>query len=66
MITTSDEHLYEKLWSIRDHGKTLEALQRENQKVKWLHDSYGLNFRLTEMQSAIGLIQLKRLKKWTN
>ena len=66
MINTSDENLYQKLWSIRDHGKTLEALQRENQKgFKWLHDSYGLNFRLTEMQSAIGLIQLKRLKKWT-
>lgn len=66
MINTSDKNLYERLWSIRDHGKTLQALQRENQKgFKWLHDSYGLNFRLTEMQSAIGLIQLKRLRKWT-
>ena len=65
MITTSNESLFERIWSIRDHGKTLEALNREKKPgFKWLHDSYGLNLRLTEMQSAIGIIQLERLKSW--
>ena len=63
MVTTSNENLYNKVWSFKDHGKTLEALKRSDQSntFKWLHEELGSNFRLTEMQSAIGRIQLRNL-----
>ena len=45
--------LYNKLWSYKDHGKTLEAIRKTNKgnSFKWLHEELGSNFRLTEMQS---------------
>ena len=63
MVTTSNEILYNKLWSYKDHGKTLEAIRKTNKViVYWLHEELGSNFRLTEMQSAIGRIQLSHIK----
>ena len=64
MVTTSDENIYNKIWSIKDHGKTLRALKnaRKGNSFKWLHEELGSNFRLTEMQSALGRIQLNRIK----
>ena len=64
MVTTSNEILYNKLWSYKDHGKTLEAIRKANKgnSFKWLHEELGSNFRLTEMQSAIGRIQLSHIK----
>ncbi|MFW6732409.1 MAG: DegT/DnrJ/EryC1/StrS family aminotransferase [Synechococcus sp.] len=66
MVTTGRDDLHERLWSLRDHGKTLEALQRDDHPpgFRWLHDRFGSNFRLTEMQSAIGRVQLRRLPAW--
>ncbi len=64
MVTTSDENIYNKIWSFKDHGKTLRALKNASKgnSFKWLHEELGSNFRLTEMQSALGRIQLKRIK----
>ena len=67
MITTSNEKLWEKIWSYKDHGKNYEKTinQTENKSsFRWLHDSLGTNMRLTEMQSAIGRIQIQRLEEW--
>jgi len=66
MVTTGRDDLHDALWSMRDHGKTLEALQRGDHPpgFRWLHDRFGSNFRLTEMQSAIGRLQLRRLPEW--
>lgn len=67
MITTSDKNIWQKSWSIKDHGKSYERMkiQQENSSsFKWVHQSLGSNFRLTEMQSAIGRIQLKKLPDW--
>ena len=63
MITSSNENLINKVFSIRDHGKTKFSLQREKNKIgfRWVHDNLGSNFRLTEMQAAIGRIQLKNI-----
>ena len=63
MITSSDDKLINNVFSIRDHGKTPSSLQREKNKVgfRWVHDKLGSNFRLTEMQAAIGRIQLKNI-----
>ena len=66
LVTTNSEELFENIWSYKDHGKTLEAVfAREHpQGFRWVHERFGSNFRLTELQSAIGRIQLRRMKEW--
>ncbi len=66
MITTSNDYFYDYIWSLKDHGKTLNAIHsiKKDMNFKWLHEEIGNNFRLTEMQSAIGRIQLSKLSKW--
>ena len=66
MVTTNDKSLWLKIWSYKDHGKSYKAVYKSDQPkgFKWLHESFGTNLRMTEMQAAIGLIQLKRMKDW--
>jgi len=66
MVTTSDELLWRKMWAYKDHGKSYEAVyERKHFEVfRWLHESFGTNWRMTEMQAAIGRIQLKRMPDW--
>ena len=69
MITTSNPLHYEFIRSYKDHGKNLSLLEEDYKgptsfEFKWLHENIGTNFRLTEMQSALGIIQLKRLPDW--
>ncbi len=63
MITTNDEALWKKVWSLKDHGKSLDKITRTgpNKGFQWLHDQIGTNGRMTEMQSAIARIQLRNL-----
>ncbi|MET4755091.1 dTDP-4-amino-4,6-dideoxygalactose transaminase [Endozoicomonas sp. NE40] len=67
MVTTNDEHLWKTMWSYKDHGKSYDAVynQQHPPGFRWLHESFGTNWRLTEMQSAIGRIQLRRMPIWT-
>ncbi len=66
MLTTSDPHLWEKAWAYKDHGKNYDAVYNRKHApgFRWLHESFGTNWRLTEMQSAIGRIQLRKLPGW--
>jgi len=66
MVTTNDESLWRKVWAYKDHGKSYEAVyEREHPEgFRWLHESFGTNWRMTEMQAAIGRIQLKRMPDW--
>ena len=66
MVTTNDETLWKKMWSYKDHGKSWDAIyNREHQPgFRWLHESFGTNWRMTEMQAAIGRIQLTRMEAW--
>ena len=66
MVTTNNENLYKKIWSLKDHGKSYELIlkQEKSDTFRWLHNSLGSNFRLTEMQSAIGRIQLNLIEDW--
>jgi len=66
MVTTNDESLWRKMWAYKDHGKSYEAVyEREHAPgFRWLHESFGTNWRMTEMQAAIGRIQLKRMPDW--
>jgi dTDP-4-amino-4,6-dideoxygalactose transaminase len=66
MATTDDRDLWSKMWSFKDHGKSWEAVyEREHPPgFRWLHESFGTNWRMTEMQAAIGRIQLRRMPEW--
>jgi dTDP-4-amino-4,6-dideoxygalactose transaminase len=66
MVTTNDESLWRKMWAYKDHGKSYDAVyEREHDEgFRWLHESFGTNWRMTEMQAAIGRIQLKRMSDW--
>lgn len=67
MLTTNDESLWRKAWAFKDHGKSYKAVYETDHPpgYRWLHESFGTNWRLTEMQSAIGRIQVKRMPTWT-
>ncbi|WP_417566224.1 DegT/DnrJ/EryC1/StrS family aminotransferase [Marinobacter sp.] len=66
MVTTNDRQLWSRMWSYKDHGKSWEAVyEREHPPgFRWLHESFGTNWRMTEMQGVIGRIQLKRMAEW--
>jgi dTDP-4-amino-4,6-dideoxygalactose transaminase len=66
MLVTDAEDLWEKAWSYKDHGKSYEAVYRRQHPpgFRWLHEDFGTNWRLTEMQSAIGRVILKKLDQW--
>ena len=68
MVTVNDRDLWSRMWSFKDHGKNWNAVyEREHPPgFRWLHESVGTNWRLTEMQSAIGRIQLQRMSEWTS
>ena len=66
MLTMNDKALWEKCWAYKDHGKSYDTVyNREHAPgFRWLHENFGTNWRLTEMQSAIGLKQLEKLDDW--
>jgi dTDP-4-amino-4,6-dideoxygalactose transaminase len=66
MVTTNDRLLWERMWSIKDHGKSWEAVyEREHAPgFRWLHESFGTNWRMMEVQAVIGRVQLKRMAEW--
>ncbi|WP_341659345.1 DegT/DnrJ/EryC1/StrS aminotransferase family protein [Vibrio sp.] len=67
MVTTNDKSLWSSMWSYKDHGKSFDAIyNREHPPgFRWVHESFGTNWRMTEMQAAIGCIQLQRMPEWT-
>lgn len=67
MVTTADPALWERAWSYKDHGKSFDAVYRRTHApgFRWLHESFGTNFRMTELQAAIGRRQLAKLPDWT-
>lgn len=66
MLVTNDEALWRRAWEYKDHGKSWQAVfeQVHPTGFRWLHESFGSNFRMTEMQAAIGRLQLKKLPEW--
>ena len=68
MVTTNDELLWRCMWSYKDHGKSYEAVfERQHPPgFRWVHESFGTNWRMLEMQAVLGRIQLKRMKSWTD
>jgi dTDP-4-amino-4,6-dideoxygalactose transaminase len=66
MITTDDPTLWRRCWELKDHGKSYEAVfERQHPPgFRWLHESFGTNYRMTEMQAAIGRVILRKLDAW--
>ena len=66
MVTTDDADLWSRMWSFKDHGKSWDAVYRRDHPpgFRWLHESFGTNWRMLEMQAAIGRIQLRRMTEW--
>ncbi|UYG09558.1 DegT/DnrJ/EryC1/StrS family aminotransferase [Halomonas sp. M4R1S46] len=66
MVTTNDRDLWQRMWAYKDHGKSWDAVYERDPPpgFRWLHESFGTNWRLTEMQAAIGRIQLGRMPEW--
>ncbi|MFW2356538.1 DegT/DnrJ/EryC1/StrS family aminotransferase, partial [Hydrogenophaga sp.] len=67
MVTTNDRELWSRMWSYKDHGKSWEAVYERQHPTgfRWVHESFGTNWRMLEMQAVIGRIQLKRMADWT-
>jgi len=67
MVTTNDESLWRSMWSYKDHGKSYGAVYERQHPpgFRWVHDSFGTNWRMLEVQAAIGRIQLRRMGEWT-
>lgn len=66
MVTTNDRELWKTMWAFKDHGKSWDAVyEREHAPgFRWLHESFGTNWRMLEVQGAIGRIQLERMPQW--
>jgi dTDP-4-amino-4,6-dideoxygalactose transaminase len=66
MVTANDRALWLKMWSYKDHGKSFDAVynQQHPPGFRWVHDSFGTNWRITELQSVIGRVQLGYISAW--
>ena len=65
MLTTNSKELREKAWSFKDHGKNRRLVEGQGSSgFSWVHDSFGTNWRMTEMQAVIGRLQLEKLGDW--
>ncbi len=67
MVTTKDADFWERMWSYKDHGKSWDAVYNRKHEpgFRWVHESFGTNWRMLEVQAAIGRIQLKRMSEWS-
>ncbi|MBE4590555.1 DegT/DnrJ/EryC1/StrS family aminotransferase [Vibrio navarrensis] len=67
MVTTNDHALWSTMWSYKDHGKSYDAVYNRQHPpgFRWLHESFGTNWRMTEIQGVLGRIQLQRMAEWT-
>lgn len=68
ILLVNDTEIYERMWAFKDHGKSYEAVFRKQHPpgFRWVHESFGTNWRMTEIQSAVGSLQLAKLESWVN
>ncbi|GGJ63812.1 aminotransferase [Sphingopyxis bauzanensis] len=67
MVTTDDPDLWSAMWSFKDHGKSWDAVYNRAHApgFRWVHEGFGTNWRMLEMQAAIGALQLGYMPDWT-
>ena len=66
MLTTNSDDVWRQVWAYKDHGKSFDAVYGKEHPpgFRWLHESFGTNWRMTEVQSAIGRVVLRKLPEW--
>jgi dTDP-4-amino-4,6-dideoxygalactose transaminase len=66
MLTTNSQDVWSAAWSYKDHGKSFEAVYHRQHApgFRWLHESFGTNWRMLEVQGVLGRIQLTRMNDW--
>jgi dTDP-4-amino-4,6-dideoxygalactose transaminase len=68
MLVTNNKDIYSRVWSYKENGKSYDAFcsndLQPGPSFKWVHESFGKNWRMTEMQAAIGRVQLRKLPQW--
>lgn len=66
LIVTDDESIFKKCWSYKDHGKDFDAYYHKHHPLgyRWVHESFGTNWRMVELQAAIGRLQLRKYNEW--
>ncbi len=66
MLTLNDDELWSRAWSFKDHGKSYDAVyyRQHPPGFRWLHEDFGTNWRMLEVQSAIGRVILRKLDGW--
>ncbi|UHL63234.1 DegT/DnrJ/EryC1/StrS aminotransferase family protein [Paralcaligenes sp. KSB-10] len=66
MVTTNDRALWKSMWAYKDHGKSWDAVHSKQHPpgFRWLHEGFGTNWRMLEMQAVIGRMQIKRMSLW--
>jgi dTDP-4-amino-4,6-dideoxygalactose transaminase len=66
MLTTNDEGAWERAWAYKDIGRSYDAVYRREHPpgFRWLTETFGTNWRMTEVQGAIGRLQLAKLNQW--
>lgn len=67
MVTTNNHGYWSTMWSYKDHGKSWESVyeKKHTGHFRWVHDYFGTNWRMMEIQAVIGRIQLKKMSEWT-
>lgn len=67
MVTTNDNVLWSTMWSYKDHGKSWDAVYNKQHPpgYRWLHESFGTNWRMLEVQAVLGRLQLQKMAEWT-
>ncbi len=66
ILLTDDDSVWETAWAYKDHGKSYRSVYQSEHPIgyRWLHESIGTNWRITEPQAAVGRIQLGKLGSW--
>ena len=66
LLALNDTEVWKKAWAYKDHGKSYDAVYNKEHPpgFRWLHESFGTNWRMLEVQAAIGRLQLKKLPDW--
>ena len=66
MLLLRDHEVWQAAWSYKDHGKSHPKATGlgSGPLFRYVHDSIGTNMRMTEMQAAIGLVQLGKIEDW--
>ena len=66
LLLLDDDDVWKRAWAYKDHGKSWDKVHHNEHVAgfRFVHDSFGTNWRMTEMQAAIGRIQLQKLDTW--